>query len=207
MDENDENRNTLSASLKYYSKIAIFSFFTTIAYRFIRPFYHAYKIRSWLKTESEYVYDYSRNLEWYGDFKFEVKLGGPDGPDLEIENVFLNAPVQIRAVKQFEPDVLLYLTEEPEEDVVLGGPGQSRRQFVMMMETVLTTLPGHFVYRNKDGEAVPFERSEEVAIEYRLYPDGLSQHELMNGIISMVNGMRYISRREEALKEEIAGSR
>ncbi len=207
MAENDENTNNTTSPIKTYAKAALLGFFATVAYRFIRPFYHFYKIRNWLNSESEYVHDYTRDLKWYGDFEFQVQLGGPEGPELEIENVFLNAPVQIRAVKEFEPDVLLYLTEEPDDETIVGGPGQSRRQFVMMMETVLTTLPGHFVYRNKDGEVVPFEQSKEVAIEYRLDPDGLSQHELMNGIISMVNGMRYISRREDALKEELTESR
>lgn len=115
-----------------------------------------------------------------------------------IENVHWQAPVRIEARKDFDPGLMWNLLNEENEYHI-----QRRRDLQSSIEAILADSPGIFSYRNKDNEPVRFEEAKSIILEYRLYPDGLSQHELINGIVGIANALLYIDRREELLRDEI----
>lgn len=186
---------TLKERAMFWMPLAIGAFFGIIIKRLFRPFYHALKIDTWLSSEPHYITDYSKTVGKTGYFKFEIDLTEGGEPELTVENVHLQAPIRITANREFDPGLLASLTEE--------DMGHDRRRLKTEIEAVLTNTPGIFNYQNRTGENCKFEEARSIELEYRIYPDGLSQHELITGIVSIANALRYVDHREEQLSEEL----
>lgn len=162
-----------------------------IVWRFVRPFYHAYRIRDWLRTESHYIQDYTLDINPLGYFEFQLNPNGES--EISIENVHFQAPIRIAAEREFDPGLLSTLTDQK----------RHRRRLQTEIESVLTNTPGIFLYQDLDGEACAFEDAKKLVLEYRIYPDGLSQHELISGITAIASALRYVDEREAKIVEEL----
>lgn len=195
----DEGRTTLRDWVKLWVGTAIVALFGGIVWRFIRPFYHAYRIDSWLRSEPHYIVDYSKKIRPTGYFEFEVHLTEKDEPELVIENVHFQAPIRIEAKRELNPGLHSSIANE---DMAVY-----RRRLKTEIESVLTNAPGIFNYQDFEGENCAFEDAVSISLEYRIYPDGLSQHELINGVVGIANALRYVRQREEQIKEEIEEQR
>lgn len=195
----DEEGTTLRDWFKLWGVTAVFALVVGIVWRFIRPFYHAYRIDSWLRSEPHYIVDYSKTIRPTGYFEFEIHLTDEDEPELTIENVHFQAPIRIEAERQLHPGLHSTLSDD---DMAVY-----RRRLKTEIESVLANAPGVFNYHDFDGENCAFEDALSISLEYRIYPDGLSQHELINGVVGIANALRYVHQREEQMQEEIEEQR
>lgn len=178
-------------SIRYYLYVFVFVVIAGLVWRFLRPFYHAYRIRYWLRSEPHYIQDYKWDINAFGYFKFYLNPQGED--EVVIENIHFQAPIRIAGERKLDPGLLATLSDQQ----------RYRRRLQTEIESVLTNTPGIFRYMDADGNICAFEDAETLILEYRIYPDGLSQHELMTGITAIASALQYVNEREEKLAEEL----
>lgn len=113
------------------------------------------------------------------------------------------------AVQLFEQGIRVYGEYEPPADRVLMimERKRDRNNLKTEIEAVLTNAPGAYDYFDDKGESCSFEQMRGVRFEYRLYPDGLSQHELNNGLLSIEQALTYVENRVEQMATNIEESR
>ena len=106
------------------------------------------------------------------------------------------------------PNVLVHVIRRRSEGPLLigqqiefGADIRSRIRELTPVErhTLLTRIREAFIeipvvygFQNSAGANVPFEEMSMVFLEQRIYPDGLSQHTLMTGLIDIWKAMRYL---------------
>lgn len=67
-----------------------------------------------------------------------------------------------------------------------------RNDLVARIRETLSPLPVIYGFRGETGGNVRFNEMQRIFIEYRIYADGLSQHEFMSGLIGVWKAMRYL---------------
>ncbi|MFC4247222.1 DUF2299 family protein [Natribaculum luteum] len=67
-----------------------------------------------------------------------------------------------------------------------------RNELVARVRETLTTIPVVYGFVDERGTNVAFEDLQRIFLEYRIYPDAVSQHELMTGLVAVWKGMRYL---------------
>ncbi|RBI58544.1 hypothetical protein DMJ13_26660 [halophilic archaeon] len=67
-----------------------------------------------------------------------------------------------------------------------------RNDLVARIRELLTEVPVIYGFHNQNGENVIFKDMSQIFLEYRIYPDGLSQHSLMTGLVDVWKAMRYL---------------
>lgn len=67
-----------------------------------------------------------------------------------------------------------------------------RNELVARVRETLTEVPVIYGFRNEEGQNVVFGDMSRIFLEYRIYPDGLSQHELNRGLVDVWKAMRYL---------------
>jgi len=67
-----------------------------------------------------------------------------------------------------------------------------RNNLVARIRETLSAAPVVYGFYDDRGNNVRFHDMERIFIEYRLYPDSLSQHELMTGLVNVWKAMRYV---------------
>ena len=67
-----------------------------------------------------------------------------------------------------------------------------RNSLVARIRETLTAAPVVYGFHDEHGQNVPFEDVHRIFVELRIYPDALSQHELMRDLIDVWKVMRYL---------------
>lgn len=209
MSEEEEDQEELPIRTQVFKVISrgiLYGFILVIGYFIknyvIRPIKFVYQIRLWLRTESDYIEDYSFRGIPPLFFEFEVDLVGAEKSELKISHDLSRSPVRIVANYHFPVDIAATLVGRSTDDPMLQ-PMDDIRMLKQLIETVLASAPGTHAYLDHEGEFCEFEKAKELVIEYRLYPDAVSQHNLMNGIVSLVNSLKYVNRMMEIYKDRI----
>lgn len=196
----DEEESSSNWTVKKYLKFQLIAFLIApplyVLFRFLRPFWQAYWISNWLTEENDYIQAYTRNIHPVGYYRYEVHLTESSDPDILVENQPLGAPVIVSAEREFDPGLLATLDEREEI-----------REFEDEIEWGLTSAPGIHNYRDHEGNSCRFDEADVLYIEYRIYPDRLSQHELITSIIDLAMALRFINHREEKYSERLHDNR
>lgn len=171
-------------------------------YRFLCPYWYALRIYDWLVFEQDYVKDFSRTLHPLGYYEFEVHLREGGDPEIIIENTSSRVPVIVRAERRFGPDVLSNLVRRADEEEATVGR-DDYRQFLEEIEWALNTAPGVAQYVTHEGEVCSAEDAVGVMIEYRIYPDAVSQHEIINSVVEIGSTFKMIRQREEKFLDRL----
>lgn len=96
-----------------------------------------------------------------------------------------------------QPDGPILIGQEIEygEDIrarIQGLSENSRNELVARVRETLTASPVVYGFHDETGSNVRFEELQRIFIEHRIYPDELSQHTLMNGLIDVWKVLRYV---------------
>ena len=57
---------------------------------------------------------------------------------------------------------------------------------------VLATTPGFYTFLDGEGEACDLRNAETLQLEHRIYPDEATQQSLMDSVMAIATGMRYV---------------
>lgn len=69
---------------------------------------------------------------------------------------------------------------------------ESRTELLAQIGPVLAATPGFYTFLDEDGSACSLRNAETLQLEHRIYPDDASQQSLMDGIMAIATGMRYL---------------
>lgn len=195
---------------KFFKLGIISSLITFVGYfiwrLIIYPLLTFYRLRRWLRSERDYIHDFSFSGVPPLFFQFDVHTSESDDPDMEITFDITRPPVRIKADYEFEADRLATMIGRAEKDPT-PPPYDEIETIEQLIETVLASTPGVHNYVNYEGEYCDFEQARKLEMEYRIYPDGLTQHELMNGIVNMLNALVYVQRILSSYEERLEEGR
>ncbi|WP_254532940.1 DUF2299 family protein [Natrinema gelatinilyticum] len=95
------------------------------------------------------------------------------------------------------PDGPVHIGQEIEydeefRDRIRAMDEADRNDLVARVRETLSSLPVIYGFRGTTGDNVRFVDMKRVFLEYRIYPDGLSQHELMSGLVGVWKAMNYL---------------
>ena len=204
VDEN--NQSSFLKSFIRGTALAIVGTIIYLTYRFIRPYWYYMRFPYWLGSERDYIQDFNRSLHWLGFYEFEVHLREEGDPEITISNRNRRVPVIVRAEREFEPGLLATLDDRSSDNQYQQD--NERQQLLEEVEWALNGAPGISWFTDWEGNpCAPGEAVEGVKIEYRIYPDAVSQHELLNSIVEIANAFQMIARREEKYRERLIDGR
>jgi hypothetical protein len=69
---------------------------------------------------------------------------------------------------------------------------ESRTDLLDRIGPVLATTPGFYTFLDEDGRACDLRNAETLQLEHRLYPDEACQQSLMDSVMAIATGMRYV---------------
>lgn len=69
---------------------------------------------------------------------------------------------------------------------------ESRAELLDQIGPVLATTPGFYTFLDEDGRSCRLREAETLQMEHRLYPDEASQQALMDSVMAVATGMRYV---------------
>lgn len=145
------------------------------------------EVEEWL--DKQYIKDIEEQDDTT-DFNFGVILG-----DWNI-HVLRESPgdkLRVRGTVSLPPKFLGNLLELP----------GIRRNFRTQLSTVLTGTNGFYQCLDDDGEACGFEDLRTIALEKPIYPDQVSQSEVMESLIRTSESLRYISESVDMIEDDI----
>jgi hypothetical protein len=135
-------------------------------------------VRGWIDQ------DLVNRVEQYPDEMAEFNF------TVEISNLLLH-------VIRRKPDGPILIGQEIEYDDEIRSQiralsESSRNELVARIRETLTASPVVYGFHDKQGSNVRFQEMQRIFVEYRIYPDTLSQHTLMNGLIDVWKVLRYV---------------
>ena len=68
----------------------------------------------------------------------------------------------------------------------------SRTELLSQLGPVLATTPGFYTFLDEEQTACELRHAETLQIEHRLYPDEADQQALMDSVMAIATGMRYV---------------
>ncbi|WP_218780582.1 hypothetical protein [Halorarum halophilum] len=69
---------------------------------------------------------------------------------------------------------------------------QDRQVLLQRIGPMLAATPGFYTFLDEEGAACEFRNAEVIQTEYRIYPDEANQQALMDGLMGIASGMRYV---------------
>lgn len=68
----------------------------------------------------------------------------------------------------------------------------TRTQLLDKIGPILATTPGFYTFLDEEGRACQLRDAETLQMEHRIYPDGATQQALMDSVMAIATGMRYV---------------
>lgn len=136
------------------------------------------EIRRWI--DDELVDDVERVSDEMAEFNFVIEMSNilvhvvrrqPDGP------------VIVGQQLEYGDDIRSRIRDLTAAD---------RNDLVARIREVLTNSPVIYGFHDEHGANVRFEDVHRVLVEYRLYPDGLTRHALMSGLVDVWKVVHYL---------------
>ena len=155
----------------------------------LAPYSTAIQIDTWLKT-SDYVANFDHDISRDGTYRFYSKLVG-SGTEATIHMVRRGGPIRIVAIEEVTPDKLSHIIERDAD----------RRHLQSQIEVVLANNRGSYSYLDDDGNRCSLKNMRSIGMEYRIYPDGLTQHEFMNALLDIDRAITYVNQRVDKMAE------
>ncbi|WP_247001469.1 hypothetical protein [Halosolutus gelatinilyticus] len=69
---------------------------------------------------------------------------------------------------------------------------ESRTELLSQLGPVLATTPGFYTFLDKEGQACELRNAETLQLEHRIYPGEATQQALMDSVMAIATGMRYV---------------
>lgn len=143
------------------------------------------RVEEWIDED---IVEYVEEISDEGSlFNYLVQMSGLN---FHIGQTTPDGPLSIASTVQFDPQTLELLIERDTE----------RKDLLTQFENALTAAPGWYTFIGGDGNpGCNFQQMQSIRLEYRIYPDGASQHALMNGLIDMANAVVFLRDTVETL--------
>jgi|GEM_PF-4663479 len=202
----DQNQTSVLDSVVNGFKLGVIGTAVYLLYRFARPYWYATRIEHWLQVEPDYIVDYSRTIHPLGFYEYEIHLTESDDPEIIIENRSRRVPVIIRATHDFNIEVLGNL-EAASEEGLASRFGETRREFFREVQWAMNDAPGVHQFLNHSGDPCDPGQADRLSVEYRIYPDSVSQHEIINSIVEIASAFKMIKRLESEYLDRIDSHR
>lgn len=197
-------RDILGVSVIAFFGAILGSFFTAITGFLVSPYTTAMSLDVWLRN-SEYIEDYDREIDWKGYYRYDVELS-TTYREVTIHMTRRGGPVRIVAIEEVDAAKLANLV--PEADLDFSERyrhDRLRRDLQTQLDALLSNTRGTYNFLNDDHDPCQMIHMRYVGIEYRIYPDGFTQHELMNGLLDIDRALRYTHERIDGVMEELQG--
>lgn len=81
---------------------------------------------------------------------------------------------------------------------------EQRTRFFAEIEAVLTNAPGIYAFTDENGDSVSNEEFTTVTLRYWVYPDGATQHSVVNGILDILSAVSYVRDTANRMAEQPA---
>ncbi|RKD93526.1 hypothetical protein [Halopiger aswanensis] len=69
---------------------------------------------------------------------------------------------------------------------------EQRAELLSQIGPVLATTPGFYTFLDEESRGCELREAETLQMEHRIYPDGASQQALMDSVMAIATGMRYL---------------
>ena len=112
----------------------------------------------------------------------------------------------IQANHDFDIEVLSNL-ETPSEEGLTSTLDETRREFFREVQWTLNGAPGVHQFITHSGEPCDPGEARGLTVEYRIYPDSVSQHEIINSIVENAGAFKMIKRLESEYLDRIDSRR
>lgn len=132
---------------------------------------------------------------WLEDLPAEVfdRVGRVDDPTGTFNFVVEEGSgVVVNVAHPGEGEPILIGTDVTFRGEPLDAVHAQRERFFTEVGSVLTNAPGIYAYTDEDGNRVPNEDFTTVSLRHWIYPAGISQHEVLTGLIDIFNAAAYV---------------
>jgi hypothetical protein len=185
-------RDTLLLSLVGSIVMIIISIVFGVVRILLGPYGQAISIYLWL-SGSGYIDEFEYDIEKNGLFKFDVRTATHNN-DITIRLLGRGGPVQVIARRGFDPALLANIISE--------GNERLRQRLQMEIDAVLANVSGWSSFVDDNGDPCSIEEMRAYGIEYRIYPDNFSQHEVMNAVLDVDRALYYVQSRFDEVSED-----
>lgn len=168
------------------------------------PYTTALQLSLWLRS-SEYVAEYERDFSWKGYYQYDITLS-TSHREITIHRTHRGGPIRIVAIEEIDVAKLGNIVPEPDLD-----PGERqmrakmRRNLQTQLDALLATTRGTYNYLDDNQDPCQLADMRYIGIEYRIFRDAFSQHELMNSILDIDRALRYTHQRIDDVVEGMQG--
>ncbi|WP_458190176.1 DUF2299 family protein [Haladaptatus sp. NG-WS-4] len=138
----------------------------------------AEQIRQWI--DDDLVEEIERVPDNAAEFNFLIEMSNILVHVIRREST---GPVIIGQQIEYSDDIRSRIRNLPDSD---------RNELVARIRELLTEVPVVYGFHDEHGDNVRFKDMKQIFLEYRLYPDALSQHALMSGLVDVWKAMRYL---------------
>lgn len=138
----------------------------------------AERIEAWI--DEDLVESVERMPDEMAEFNFVVEMSNirvhvvrraPDGPVIVGQQIAYDDAIRSR---------------------IAGLPETDRNDLVARVRELLTDSSVIYGFHDEHGANVRFQDVERIFVERRIYPDALSQHALMDGLVDVWKVVRYL---------------
>lgn len=137
----------------------------------------AEQVRWWLDDNA--VQDVRSTAEEHTEYNLQVTLSRLP---IHLIKEDQRGPIRVVGRSAFDTERSRELLDEAE----------SRRQLLNQLGPVLATTPGFYTFLDEEGRACRLRDAETLQIEHRIYPDEATQQALMDSVMAIATGMRYV---------------
>ncbi|PSQ22867.1 hypothetical protein BRD01_08285 [Halobacteriales archaeon QS_8_65_32] len=138
------------------------------------------EIQDWLDTEA--IYDYTKITDVESEYNFQVDIDG--NYTMHVIKGNKGGPLILKAGMEFPSDAIANILDGQHDE----------RQLGTLFASVLTNTSGQYHYLNDDYDvAVELRDIRYIEFDKYIFPDGASQHELINSLHEMTDSLVFIN--------------
>lgn len=130
--------------------------------------------------------------EWLDQDVVERIQPQQDGNVFNLNVVISELNITIVQPREDGPVVIISrMTPGPEALANLIDRKADRQHLQNLLGSVFTNTPGAYNFLDENGNACEFDELYTLEVHYRIYPDGLSQHSLMNALMDITSALVF----------------
>lgn len=148
----------------------------------------AEQVRWWLDEDA--VQDVTPHASEDTEFNLEVTLSRLP---IHLIKEAQSGPVRVVGRSAFDTERARRLVREE----------ASRTGLLDQIGPVLATTPGFYTFLDEDGGSCRLRDAEALQMEHRIYPDEATQQALMDSVMAVATGMRYVQNVPAASEEPL----
>ena len=148
------------------------------------------EVREWLNNSS--IYNYEDTSHENPGFGFSVSVDGVHM--LQVLESTEGDYMFLRGGMEFESDILTNILDREHDE----------RQLGTLFASVLTNAGGRYRYLDDEGNGtIDLREVRTVEFDKPIFPDGASQHELINSLYEMNRSLKFINIMVECYKKNL----